>query len=237
MSKSKFNVVEPMPILNSYGADVARLFVLSDTPLDKDFDWNTEALDGCWRYINRVHRIGEDALSRIEANQQEKKTDKRSDESLKRAAHQYLVKLIDTFDRLSFNKAIAFHREFTRILEEHMDVASSDALKEAFTVFVQTLTPITPHLGYELWDRFKGESFDDASLMTPDPILSKADRIAIAVQVNGKLRGTFEAEPDADQDSLQKEAFTLTTVIPFIEGKEIKKVIVVPNRIVNIVVV
>ncbi len=229
MSKSKMNLVDPMEILNSYGADVARLFMLSDTPPEKDFDWNTEALDGCWRYLNRVTRMSDTVLDAIHLKRD-------GDDALRRLSHQYLAKLIDSYERNAFNKAIAYHREFCRILEEAAVTSSSAALEEGFLFFVLMLVPIAPHMGYELYERLTGNVLDEVRLPTPDPVLSKTNEVTIAVQINGKLRGTFVAEPDMSDDALRAQAMAVSTVLPYVKDVAIRKVIVVPNRIVNIVV-
>lgn len=233
MSKSKKNLIDPLEILNSYGADVARLFVLSDTPPEKDFDWNTEALDGCWRYLNRVARLSDQIMDAVALN---RAGDDVINTALLKKAHQYLAKLIDAYERNTFNKAIAYHRELCRILEDAVTSASSAALKESFSYFLLMLAPIAPHMGYELYERLMGISIDGLRMPTPDPILSKIDEITIAVQVNGKLRGTFMVEPDASKDQLKEIALTVLSVQPSLEGVTVRNVIVVPGRLVNIVV-
>lgn len=233
MSKSKKNLIDPLEILNSYGADVARLFVLSDTPPEKDFDWNTEALDGCWRYLNRVTRLSDLVMEVVDEN---RVGDEAASTALLKSAHQYLAKLIDAYERNAFNKAIAFHRELCRTLEDAVEKASGAALKEAFSFFLFMLTPIAPHMGYELYERLTGESLDVARMPTPDPELSKVSEITIAVQVNGKLRGTFSVEPEATKDTMREMALALPGIQTYFEGVTIKNVVVVPGRLVNVVV-
>ncbi|MDP3371316.1 MAG: leucine--tRNA ligase [Candidatus Paracaedibacteraceae bacterium] len=233
MSKSKKNLIDPLEILNSYGADVARLFVLSDTPPEKDFDWNTEALDGCWRYLNRVARLSDQIMDAVAL-------DRAGDDALNavllKKAHQYLAKLIDAYERNAFNKAIAYHRELCRVLEDAIGTASSVALKESFSYFLLMLAPIAPHMGYELYERLMGVSIDGIKMPVPDPILSKVNEITIAVQVNGKLRGTFTVEPEASKEVLKEIALGLPSAQVALKGVSIRNVIVVPGRLVNIVV-
>jgi leucyl-tRNA synthetase len=156
--------------------------------------------------------------------------------ALLKNAHQYLAKLIDAFEKNAFNKAIAFHRELCRAIEDAVDTASSAALREAFSYFVLMLAPIAPHMGYELYERLTGKSIDDASMPIPDPVMSKVNEITIAVQVNGKLRGTFTADPDASKDTLREMALAMPAIQSFIEGAAIRNVIVVPGRLVNVVI-
>ncbi|MES2253025.1 MAG: leucine--tRNA ligase [Pseudomonadota bacterium] len=233
MSKSKKNLIDPLEILNSYGADVARLFVLSDTPPERDFDWNTEALDGCWRYLNRVTRLSDQIMDAVAEN---RAGDEAVNTALLKNAHQYLAKLIDAYDRNAFNKAIAFHRELCHVLEDAVATASSASLKEAFSYYVLMLAPIAPHMGYELYERLMGGSIDDAVMPMPDPVLSKINEITIAVQVNGKLRATFVVDPEETKDQLQQKALALPQIQSFLLEKTIRNVIVVPGRLVNVVV-
>lgn len=233
MSKSKKNLIDPLEILNSYGADVARLFVLSDTPPEKDFDWNTEALDGCWRYLNRVARLSDQVMDVVALD---RAADDAVNSVLLKKAHQYLAKLIGAYERNAFNKAIAYHRELCRLLEDAVGVASSVALKESFSYFLLMLAPIAPHMGYELYERLMGVSIDNIKMPTPDPVLSKIDEMTIAVQVNGKLRGTFTVEPEASKETLKEIALALPSAQPALTGVTVRNVIIVPGRLVNIVV-
>ncbi len=233
MSKSKKNLVDPLEILNSYGADVARLFVLSDTPPEKDFDWNTDALDGCWRYLNRVTRLSDQVMETLGSHQA---GDNKVSENLLKSSHQNLAKLIDALEKNAFNKAIAFHREFCRVLEESVNQSSVEVLKESFSYFLLMLSPFAPHMAYELYERLTGISIDDALMPAPDPALAKVNEVTIAVQINGKLRGTFSVETEASKDSLREMALLLPPVQAFLKEVTIKNVIVVPGRLVNIVV-
>ncbi len=230
MSKSKKNSVDPQQIIDTYGADVARLFVLSDTPPDRDFDWNTEALDGSWRYVNRIWRIVDETLPFLEKNEN-------TDESLKKKAHQYLEKLNDAYERNAFNKALAFSRELARLIEENTKSSSKAALKEALTILIKTLAPITPHLCHELWDKlYPGQILLKQKWPEIDKALAAVDEITIAVQVNGKLRGSFMTAPNTPQQVIEEKALSLPHVITILEGQKPKRVIVIPNRIVNVVI-
>jgi leucyl-tRNA synthetase len=234
MSKSRRNLVDPQQIMDSYGADVARLFILSDTPPERDFDWNTEALDGSWRYLNRVWRLVNELVERESASITEGENS-----TLLKKAHQYLVKLTDAYERNAFNKAIAFHRELAREIEEQAKQTNPQDLQEALKILVQTLTPVAPHIAHELWCQVTGEA-DAIVHHQPWPKvnseLAAIDEITIAVQINGKLRGSFTTTPDTDKHALESQALALPGVVGFLKGQSLKKVIVVPNRIVNIVV-
>lgn len=234
MSKSKKNLVDPQEIIDSYGADSARLFCLSDTPPNRDFEWNEEGVEGSWRYINRVWRLVQDVINLDGRIGNAEKSLK-----LRKMTHQSILKINNALERTVLNKAIAFLRELTHAIESALtdsDVGES-ALREATDVLILCLAPFTPYLASEAWEKLGHKK---TLLETPwpevDSDLAAVDQVTIAVQVNGKLRGSFETEVDQDHKTLEGLAFDLSSVIRETEGKPIKRVIVIPNRIVNIVV-
>ena len=229
MSKSKRNVVDPQQIVESYGADVARFFILSDTPPERDFDWNTEALDGSWRYLNRVWRVVNDMTNATKGE---------GETTLLKKAHQYLAKLTDAYERNAFNKAIAFHRELTREVEEQGVQTPPEQLNQVLRILVQTLVPIAPHLAHELWSQVTADSdavLHNQAWLKFDPALAAVEEITIAVQVNGKLKGFFVIAPDSDNLVLEQQALALPAVSDVVKDLRPRRVIVVPNRIVNVV--
>ncbi|HCU06144.1 MAG TPA: leucine--tRNA ligase [Holosporales bacterium] len=232
MSKSKRNTVDPLEILDTYGADVARLFVLSDTPPDKDFDWNVEGLDGCWRYANRLWRLVENYQdgSMIFAPSA---ASKESDLKLRKETHKTLKQIHDAFKTNGFNKVIALHRQLERTIEEAASTVSKDAMDEALHVLFKTIETVMPHLAAEAFTVLFKKEIQTISWPECDPKLIIDDTITIAVQVMGKLRGTFEAPLDATKEELLELA--RTTVCKYLNGKTIKKEIVVPKRLVSFV--
>ena len=229
MSKSKRNVVDPQQIVESYGADVARFFILSDTPPERDFDWNTEALDGSWRYLNRVWRVVNDMTNATKGE---------GETTLLKKAHQYLAKLTDAYERNAFNKAIAFHRELTREVEEQGVQTPPEELTQVLRILVQTLAPIAPHLAHELWCQVTTDPdavLHNQAWLKFDPALAAVEEITIAVQVNGKLKGFFVIAPDSDNLVLEQQALALPAVSDVVKDLRPRRVIVVPNRIVNVV--
>lgn len=230
MSKSKKNLIDLQEILDSYGADVTRLFILSDTPCDKDFDWNDEGLDGSWRYLNRLWRLGHDVKNFTGP------VDEKADLKLRKQTHRLLKRIQETYLQNSFNRTIAFVRELTNILEDYLKNYKGGTLKETFDVIVQTLFPITPHLCSELWD-ILGHPLPLSATSWPefDPKLAEQETVVIAVQVNGKSRGQFETTKGTEKQALEQQAFSLPNVVKDVRSKTIKKVIVVPDRIVSIV--
>ncbi len=234
MSKSKYNLVDPQNIIDSYGADVARLFILSDTPPERDFEWNTEALDGSWRYLNRVWRLVHETIASFQ-NQHRGETD----QQLQKKTHQYLAKLTEAYERNAFNKALALHRELCREIEENVKKTSVNDVKEALEILIQTLSPIAPHISHELWQVLHPESQNilyDQPWPQVNECFAAMDEVTIVVQINGKLKGSFTAPKDMDREALEQKAMLAPGVKEALKGEAPKKVIVVPNRIVNWVV-
>lgn len=235
MSKSKKNVVDPKEIIETYGVDAARLFMLSDNPPERDFDWSAEGIEGSWRFINRLWRLGTRILERV----QTPSTNEAGDLPLRQLAHQMLAKWSEAYERQSFHKVIAFARELTNALEQAVDPenVSISTLRETLDILLLGLTPVIPHVTSEL----RAELTDIESALAPtwaqpDPTLIATTQVTIAVQVNGKMRGSFEIEVDAPESTVLEKALELPSVVRDITGKTIKKQIIVPNRIVNLVV-
>jgi leucyl-tRNA synthetase len=214
MSKSKKNTVDPQEILDKYGADTTRLFVVSDTPPDKDLEWSDEGLDGCWRYTNRIHRLaGPSTLTKNDA--------------LLGIAHKYLQLITKDYEEHAFNKAIAHHRELGNAIEKHCSEKADSVSEEVRQIYLLTIAPIMPHLVAELLntDRHTWPVFN--------PAYMTQQKNTIVVQVNGKKRAVFEADPAISEVDLISQA-TLQ-VQSFITG-QITKTIVVPGRMVSFVV-
>jgi leucyl-tRNA synthetase len=156
---------------------------------------------------------------------------------LKKTAHQYLHKITQAYETYAFNKVLAFCRELTRAIEDNYQQCSDVFVKDAFMMLIQAINPIVPHLAHELWNLFQKEVYLDA-LPWPkiDSSLLEEDEITMAVQVNGKLKGNIQVMVDANDEIIKSAAFDLPNVKNAIEGKQIKKTIIVPKRIVNVVV-
>jgi len=233
MSKSKKNLVDPLAIIDSYGADTARLFVLSDTPYDKDFDWNEDSLDGAWRYLSRLYRTAEQVRSYTVD-----RVDEVATKTLEKATHRSIMLITEAYEKYGFNKAIALHREFCRTLDEALSQKiSAEQLQKSFKALLIMISPIAPHLVSQLWEECGENDFiHNAAWPAFDPALAALDEISIAVQVNGKMRGSLKVSPGISEDDLKTAAFELATVQRDVENKEIRRVIIVPKRIINIVV-
>ena len=239
MSKSRKNVVDPVHIIDSYGADTARLFMLSDSPPERDLDWTDAGIDGAWRYLNRLHRLIEDGLEALApAGTARPASLEGKAVAAEKAMHKTIAGVSDDLDKFHFNKAVARIREFSNQLEDldGQDEGSRWMKRRGLEVLVQLIGPMTPHLAEELWGLL-GHTMLLAETAWPeaDPAMLVDDSVTIAVQVNGKLRGTIELPRDVDKQAAETAALALPAVLQQLEGKAPRKVIVVPNRIVNVV--
>jgi len=220
MSKSKKNVVNPEEIIEAYGADTTRLFVLSDTPIDKDFDWNDEGLEGCYRYINKIWRLHQNILSSKLFGQ---------DTDLKKHTHKFIQKITQDFEKQHFNTAIAHHREFVALIEDTHTKQTKEAVLEALRAMILTIAPITPHIANEMLEALTSEKISWPKF---DERFMKDDTMNIVVQVNGKKRGEFEIDANALENVITDKAKEIAQ--KYILDKTIKKVIYVKNRMVSI---
>ena len=236
MSKSKKNTVDPAKILDTFGADAARLFVLSDSPPDRDLEWTDAGIEGAWRYLNRVWRLAA-AAAEIPATPVPANPDPAATAML-RQIHRAIAAVGDDFEKFRFNSAVARVRELTNALGD-MDRkgAGGDAVfRFGVEVAAQLINPLTPHIAEEMW-----ANFGKTALLTEtpwpgfDPALLEDDTVTIGVQVNGKLRGTITVAKAADKAACEKAALEIPAVQKHLDGKPPKKVIIVPGKIVNIV--
>lgn len=240
MSKSKRNVVDPEEIIQTYGADTARLFMLSDSPPDRDLDWTDSGVDGAWRYVNRLWRMidGADISDwSTEGNRPDDLGDPGAE--IERQTHKTIAAVTKDIEAFHFNKAVARVRELSNAIEgtDLSDPGTRWAFVFAAKTVIKLIAPMMPHLAEELWHKTGGEGLvADAAWPEADPALLVEESVTIAVQVNGKVRGTIDVAKDAAEDSVREQALGVENVASFIGGKDIRKVIVVPNRIVNIVV-
>jgi leucyl-tRNA synthetase len=246
MSKSKKNTVDPTAIIEGYGADAIRLFMLSDTPPDRDMEWTEAGVEGSWRYVNRLWRLVEDYQT-VAARANAPGAD--TADALRRVAHGAIAKMTAAIDAFALNSAVAEVRILSNAIadrlaalpvEEGLRPAAPElvaALNETVDILIRLAGPMMPHLGEELWQVLGRQSLlAEESWPVADPALLISDTVTIAVQVNGKLKATIDLRRDAAKDDAEAAALADKHVIAAIAGKPIKKVIVVPNRIVNVVV-
>ncbi|MEP6633816.1 MAG: class I tRNA ligase family protein, partial [Luteimonas sp.] len=252
MSKSKNNGIDPQSMVAKYGADTVRLFSMFAAPPDQSLEWNEAGVEGMSRFLRRlwtqVHRHVEDrsatastttslAATRFDAAQATP-----AQKTLRRQLHATIQKVSDDYGRRhSFNTAIAAVMEFSNHVAKFDDASDNGrALRqEAFETMVLLLNPITPHASHALWRVLGHEEtlIEDIAFPQADISALVRDEVTIAVQVNGKLRGTIVAAPDAAREAVEAAALAEPHVAKFIAGQAVRKVIVIPGKIVNIVVV
>ncbi len=240
MSKSRRNVVDPAAIIEAYGADTARLFMLSDSPPERDLEWTDAGVEGAWRYLNRLWRMATEPAVPLTAPDEPPPAqfDPRA-LAVRRATHKAIAAVTGDLERFHFNRAVARIRELTNALSEldPKTPAAGWVLREGLEALVRLIGPMTPHIAEELWSRLGHETLlADTPWPEADPALVADDTVTIAVQVNGKLRHRLELPRDADKETVERAALDCEAVQRAIGGKPVRRVIVVPNRIVNLVV-
>ena len=244
MSKSKKNVVDPDDIIASYGADTARFFVLSDSPPDRDVIWSEAGVEGAHRFTQRLWRLISEASGNLVGV---KPNPAKNGEALpiSQAAHKTLKAVQEDYDRLSFNKAVARIYELVNTLAAPLaKVASGEgdptyraAVREAAEILVQVVAPMTPHLAEECWAVLgNAEMVSRTPWPAYDETLVVENDVTLPIQINGKKRGELTIARDADQSAVEAAVLALDAVKAALDGRAPKKIIVVPQRIVNIVV-
>jgi leucyl-tRNA synthetase len=242
MSKSKGNVVDPNALIDKYGADTARLFSLFAAPPEKDLDWSDQGVDGCSRFLNRVWKLAYDALPVIgQAGSVEPSSLSDEARTLRRAVHKAIRKVTEDVEgRFHFNTAIAAVMELVNTLqafEPRNDPKNAAVLREAVESVVRLLAPFVPHFSEELWEALgHAGGIELPGWPAWDPAAVMDEELLIVVQVNGKLRGRVVLPADAAEEAVKAAALADDKVKPWLEGKELRKVVYVPGKLVNIVV-
>ncbi|SMN10669.1 Leucyl-tRNA synthetase [uncultured Candidatus Thioglobus sp.] len=241
MSKSKGNTVDPQAMIAKYGADTVRLFILFAAPPTQDLEWSDSGLEGAHRFINKVYRLVQNFIEDNAANavgtlDNLDKTQKQ----LRYKTHQTLSKITDDMERRHlFNTVIAALMELSNALSKFSDSSESAMAvrQESIHILLKTLSPIAPHLCHHLWEML-GHTNGIINEIWPsvDKAALVQDEVQIIVQVNGKLRAKLLLSADADKAEIEAQALSDENVVKFTEGKNVVKVIVVPNKLVNIVV-
>lgn len=240
MSKSKRNTIDPEEILSSYGADAARLFVLSDSPPERDLEWTESGIEGSWRFINRFWRMVTDAgfdFPSLDTVPSDLSTEAKK---VRAQTHRTIKDVSQAFDKFHMNSAVAKCRELANALDTLNGadtVGDAWAYHEGVKTLTQLMNPIIPHLTEELWSSLGNETpLVDTLWPVCDESLLQNETITIGVQVNGKLRATIDLAKNTEKEEAEKIALAQDNVQKAIEGKTVRKVIVVPNKIVNVVV-
>ena len=241
MSKSKGNVVDPDALIRKYGADTARLFSLFAAPPEKDLDWSDQGVDGSFRFLNRVWKLIHERLDLVAgAGSIEVSSLSAEERILRRSVHKTIRKVTeDIEERFHFNTAIAAIMELLNTLQstELSSPQYAPVMKEALESMVLLLAPFVPHIAEELWQSLgHTERLSSASWPEYDRTAVVDEEVLVVVQVNGKLRSKIMVPAGTDEDVLKSLALEDDKVQPFLEGVQVRKVICVPGKLVNIVV-
>ncbi|CEP90838.1 leucyl-tRNA ligase [[Clostridium] sordellii] len=239
MSKSKGNVVSPLEIIDEYGADTARLFVLFAAPPERDLEWSDQGVEGCFRFLNRVYRLV-DELADITKSEATLGELTKEDKAMRFTINATLKKVTeDLNEKFGFNTAISALMELINEMYKYKELENrNDAvIKEAIETIVTILAPFAPHIGEELWIMIgKDGSIFDISWPSYDESALVKDEVEVVVQVNGKVRGKLSVASNISREEMQEAAMNDEKIKTLVEGKTIVKVIAVPKKLVNIVV-
>ena len=242
MSKSLGNTVDPEEMIKNYGADTVRLFMMFTSPPEQSLEWSDKAINGSYRFLKKLWKLTkahqnslmdiDDISPKDEFNENQL--------ALRRKTHQTISKVTDDIGRrYTFNTAIAAVMELVNEVSAYQGNGEMDqkVIKEAILSVLLLLSPIVPHICHHLWNDLAQKSIIiDAKWPIHDPSLLKSEIALVVIQVNCKLRSKLEVETSIDQDDLKSMAISDEKVQRFIDGKEIKKIIVIPQKLVNIVV-
>jgi len=227
MSKSKKNVVDPNDIIDQYGADTARWFVMSDSPPERDVEWTASGAEASWKHLQRVWRMAAEIAAMGDTGAQ--------DGELEKATAKAIDEVTKGIEGFAFNKSVAKLYEFTNTLQK--SDADPAAKKRAMLVLAKMMQPMTPHLAEEIWALFGGTGLvTQAPWPVADAALLVDDTVTLPVQINGKRRSEITVPRDMAKSEVEKLVLANDAVIKFLDGQPPKKLIVVPGRIVNVVV-
>jgi leucyl-tRNA synthetase len=239
MSKSRKNVVDPDDIIARYGADTARLFIVSDSPPDRDFIWTEAGVAGAARQTQRISRLIDEVAATCPPRHGAPPAFGPAAGGLRRAAHRALNGVTQHIEALRYNVAVAQIYELVNALAAAQGLDGEGlawSMREAGELLVRMMGPILPHLGEDCWARLGYNTLlADQPWPEPDAVLLVDDRITIAVQVNGKRRDELTVARSATHDEIEAAALRLEPVVRALAGRPVKRVIVVPQRIVNVV--
>jgi leucyl-tRNA synthetase len=242
MSKSKGNVVAPEDMIAKYGADALRTYILFMAPPEKDLDWSYEGLEGMWRFLGRVWRLVSEITEEIEGGRGVAASGDRATVALRRELHGAIRKVADDIERFQFNTAIAAVMELLNAANDYrreVPAGQHDAavLREVAQAIPLLVAPFAPHIAEELWRVVLGEpgSAHRQSWPAFDAAAAADDEIEIPVQVNGKVRDRVTVPVDISAEELEALALELPNVRAHTTGKTVRKVVIVPGRLVSVV--
>lgn len=239
MSKSKGNTVAPMPLIKKYGADAVRLFILFAAPPEQSLEWSDNGLEGCYKFLNRVWNFFSENKEILSNHTNESDEPTAQQARFRTQIHQTLSQISHDMARKQFNTVVSGGMKIFNALSKQQitDSRGSSALREAAKILLQLLFPIVPHITETLWLMLDyGKNMDNCTWPSTDPLALTSDEVDIMVQVNGKLRAKIRLPNDSKDEVVQTTASTHDTVSKYLLGKEIRKVIVIKNKLINIVV-
>jgi len=243
MSKSKKNIVDPEKLINQYGADTVRLFILFAAPPERDLEWSAQGVEGAHRFLGRVWRLVKDALPYIKDKKSYKEGSlSKHQQVLHRKTHQTIKKVTEDIERFHFNTAVSALMELLNTMTDfwqkgNRDETSCKIMREAIETFVILASPFVPHIAEELWHALGHSSWlIDEPWPKWDEEAIKEERIWIVIQINGKVRARMEVPAGITKEDAQKAALAQERVKQLLAEKEIQKIVWVPNKLINIVV-
>ena len=240
MSKSKNNGVDPQALIDQYGADTARLFVMFASPPEQTLEWNDAAVEGAHRFLKRVWNFGTRNADAIKSAGQDFAALNADGKALRREVHNVLKQVSYDYERMQYNTVVSGAMKLLNALEGFKAEGQSAAIRDGFSVLLRVLYPATPHIAHQLWQDLglAAELGDllDAPWPTVDEAALVQDEIELMLQVNGKLRGSVTVPASADKAAIEAAALANPEFAKFSEGRAPKKVVIVPGRLVNVVV-
>ena len=244
MSKSKGNTVDPDEIFENYGADTARLFILSDSPPARDFDWSDAGVEGCYKFLNRVWRLVASNAENINLNYHLSSNLAKDNDDMVRTVHMQIKGITnDITNEFQFNTVISKYRELVNAIYDwqakkpQLNDEDKNVLSFAIVSMLKLMSPVAVYLTEEAWHELGGEgSIHDQPWCQWDENLAKSSSITMVVQINGKVKDKIEVDSEISKDDMEKQALNSDKIKELISDKTIIKVIVVPKKLVNIVV-
>ena len=244
MSKSKGNTVDPDEIFENYGADTARLFILSDSPPARDFDWSDAGVEGCYKFLNRVWRLVASNAENVNLKYQLNSNLSKDNDDLVRTVHMQIKGITnDITNEFQFNTVISKYRELVNAIYDwqakkpELSDEDKNVLSFAIVSMLKLMSPVAVYLTEEAWHELGGEgSIHDQPWCEWDEKLAKSSSITMVVQINGKVKDKIDVDAEISKDEMEKQALSSDKIKELTAGKSIVKVIVVPGKLVNIVV-
>jgi len=240
MSKSKGNLVDPDDMVEKYGSDTTRMYVLFAAPPEKDLEWSDAGVEGPYKFLSRVYRLvtRHTQPAPRQAGAPARSGDANEDRKTLRKLHQTIRRVTADFEgRWHFNTDIAAYMELVNLLYTAEVQVSRPVMRECLETLVKLLSPFAPYLTQELWQQLgHSEDLSEVSWPSYDPVLAKEEEIEVIVQVNGRLRSKILARENMTSDELKETALADPRIAYIISGQAVLKTIVVPNKLVNIVV-